>query len=348
VRRDDVLSILPGTLPPRALADWLERSDAAVVMKLGRTFAAVRDSIHEAGATDRAIYVERASSDRERVEPIADVAGSVPYMSLVLIPGEDAPTPRRGTGARRSELLVVGLGPGDPVWLTPEARAALAGADAVVGYETYLARVPTRPGQRRLGSDNRYELDRAKQALELALAGDSVAVVSSGDPGVFAMASAVFEVIEAGGERYASVDVRVIPGISAMQAAASRVGAPLGHDFCAISLSDIRKPWDAIAARLEAAGGADLVVALYNPASTARREQLERARELLLSHRAAETPTVVARAVGAEDESVSITTLGKLDVGDVDMRTLVIIGSSTTRVFGSGDRAWVYTPRSYP
>jgi precorrin-2 C20-methyltransferase/precorrin-3B C17-methyltransferase len=249
---------------------------------------------------------------------------------------------------RAGSVSVVGLGPAGPEWLTPEARAELAAAEVLIGYETYLRRVPPRPGQQRFATDNRVEHERAEHALELAAAGARVAVVSSGDPGIFAMASAVLEAVE--GRRGADeVEVRVIPGLSAMQAAAARVGAPLGHDFCVLSLSDQLKPWEVIERRLEAAGAADLVLALYNPASRTRRPQFERAMTILRRHRAAETPVVVARAVGSPDEAVTVTTLADLDAAVVDMRTLLIVGSSTTRTLaGAGAAPRVYTPRRYP
>ncbi len=208
--------------------------------------------------------------------------------------------------------------------------------------------MPERRGQRRHASDNRVEAQRARHALELAAAGSRVAVVSSGDPGIFAMAAAVLEALEEN-EELADVEVRVVPGISAMQAAAARVGAPLGHDFCVISLSDQLKPWEIVERRLDAAAGADLVLALYNPASRSRREQLASAVAVLRRHRADATPVVVARAVGAEDESVTVTSLGQLDLDIVDMRTLLIVGSSTTRtVHDNGRPPRVYTPRRYP
>jgi len=201
----------------------------------------------------------------------------------------------------------------------------------------------------RRASDNRAELERAGEALGFALSGSRVAVVSSGDPGIFAMAAAVYEAIEGDRERFASVAVRVVPGVSAMQVAAARAGAPLGHDFCVISLSDQRKPWSVIERRLEAAAAADFALALYNPASRTRREQLERARETLLRHRAADTPVVVARAVGSDEESVVIATLAGFDAAAVDMRTILLIGSSRTRVTrGAGAAMRVYTPRDYP
>jgi precorrin-2 C20-methyltransferase/precorrin-3B C17-methyltransferase len=343
VRRDDVLTILPGTLPPDVLAARLRSSDAAVVMKLGRTFGGVVEAAHRAGVAERGIYVERASDPEQRVTPLTEVEGDVPYMSLVLVPSV-VPAARNGRAGRVS---VVGLGPAGPDWLTAEAQAELAAADELIGYETYLARVPHRLGQGRHATDNRVELDRARHALELAAGGARVAVVSSGDPGIFAMAAAVFEAAEEGG---ADVEIRVVAGLSAMQAAAARAGAPLGHDFCVISLSDQLKPWEVVERRLDAAGRADLVVALYNPASRTRRDQLLRALEILGGHRGPQTPVVVARAVGSDVESVTITTLGDVDAESVDMRTLLIVGSSTTRVLAAqGARAEsVYTPRSYP
>jgi precorrin-2 C20-methyltransferase/precorrin-3B C17-methyltransferase len=358
-KRDDVLVIAPGTLEPGILAAHLRDADAAVVMKLGRRFGGVRAAVARAGAeiAARGIYVERASCEGERVAPLEEAGRDVPYMSLVLVPtARDAPAPAAGADEQdsraadgRGSLAVVGLGPAGPHWLTPEAAAALAAADDLVGYGPYLDRVPLRHGQRRHASDNRVELDRAQHALELAAAGAAVAVVSSGDPGIFAMASAVLEAVESGNGQFAQIDLRIVPGLSAMHAAAARAGAPLGHDFAVISLSDQRKPWAIIERRLEAAGAADLALALYNPASKTRREPLERAREVLLRHRSRETPVVVARDVGGAAEDVSISTLGGFDAARVDMRTLLVIGSSTTRVIaGRAGRELVYTPRDYP
>jgi precorrin-2 C20-methyltransferase/precorrin-3B C17-methyltransferase len=345
-KRDDVFTVLPGTLSEDALATQLRGVDAAVVMKLGRGFDRVRGAAERAGVADRSVYVERASAPEQRISALGDVEGDVPYMSLVLVPTVGA----RGAGAgARGRVSVVGLGPAGSEWLTPEARAELAEAEELVGYATYLARVPVRPGQRRHESDNRVEDARARLALELAAAGKRVAVVSSGDPGIFAMATAVLEAAEHATNGEGGVEVRVVPGLSAMQAAAARVGAPLGHDFCVISLSDQLKPWEVIERRLEAAGAADLALALYNPASRTRREQLEQARTVLLRHRAAETPVVVARAVGSDEETVTVTSLGTLDVESVDMRTLLLVGSSTTRVVpNGGGPPRVYTPRRYP
>jgi precorrin-2 C20-methyltransferase/precorrin-3B C17-methyltransferase len=344
---------VPGTLAPELLAARLRGADAAVVLKLGRRFGGVREAAERAGVAERAVYVERASAPEERCAPLRDVdAAGVPYMSLVLVPtregGGGAAAGRNGRG--RGRVTVVGLGPAGAQWLTPEAEAALAAADDLVGYGPYVARVPERRGQRRHASDNRVEAQRARHALELAAAGARVAVVSSGDPGIFAMASAVLEALDGGDDAVAGVDVRVVPGLSAMQAAAARVGAPLGHDFCVLSLSDQLKPWEVVERRLDAAGAADLVLALYNPASRTRREQLARAIEVLRRHRAPDTPVVVARAVGADDETVDVTTLGAVEVDVVDMRTLLIVGSSATRVIAGGDGSppRVYTPRRYP
>lgn len=346
-KRDDVFTVLPGTLTPELLAERLRLADAAVVLKLGRTFAGVCEAAEQAGVAERAIYVERASSPEQRVSALCEVEGEVPYMSLVLVPTSNGAKTDRPSGEGR--VTVVGLGPAGPEWLTPEARAALAEAEELVGYGPYLARVPVRNGQARHASDNRNESERARAALELAAAGKRVAVVSSGDPGIFAMAAAVLEVVDEAGGAFADTAVRVVPGLSAMQAAAARVGAPLGHDFCVVSLSDQLKPWGIVERRLDAAGAADLVLALYNPASRTRRAQLERARAVLLRHRSDETPVVVARDVGGADESVTVTTLAGFDAESVDMRTLLVIGSSTTRVIeGEAGSRQVYTPRRYP
>jgi precorrin-2 C20-methyltransferase/precorrin-3B C17-methyltransferase len=356
MERDEVLTVLPGTLPPDELAARLATTESAAVMKLGRTFAGVREALDRAGRLGDAWYVERATTDRERVAPLAEVdPDDVPYFSLVLLPspaasafardeaGGDGTTGNDGPG----EVTVIGLGPGDPRWLTPEARTALAEADDVIGYGPYVDRVPLRPHQRRHPSDNRVEAERAAFALDLARRGRRVAVVSSGDPGVFAMAAAVLEVGE--DPAWKDVPVRIVPGLTAAQAVASRAGAPLGHDFCVLSLSDRLKPWSVIADRLTAAASADLVIAIYNPASRSRREQLVQARELLLEHRSAETPVVVGRDVGGSEESVRVTTLGELDPATVDMRCLLIVGSSQTRAVHRGDgSSLVFTPRHYP
>jgi precorrin-3B C17-methyltransferase len=239
-------------------------------------------------------------------------------------------------------LVVVGTGPGRAELMTPATAAALARATDLVGYGPYLDRVPAAAGQRRHASDNRVELDRARLALSLAAEGRQVAVVSGGDPGVFAMAAAVFEAVEAGDPAWASLDIRVEPGVTAMLAAAAEVGAPLGGDFCAISLSDNLKSWTTIEKRLAAAAAADFVIALYNPASKARPHQLGEALALLRTVKAPATPVLFVRAAGSAEARIVKATLATADATQADMRTLVIIGASTTRQVGR----WVYTPRS--
>ncbi|KAA5832473.1 precorrin-2 C(20)-methyltransferase [Saccharopolyspora hirsuta] len=350
--RDETFTVLPGTLPPDVLAERLAATDAAAVLKLGRTFDGVREAFEKAGRADEAWYVERATTDRQRCQPLTEVDPStVPYFSLALLPGPANSNAAVGSSAKsspaagRGEVVVVGLGPGGREWVTPEVQAALAEADDLVGYTTYLARVPDNPRQRKHASDNRVEAERAEFALELARRGSKVAVVSSGDPGVFAMASAVLEVAA---ER-ADVPVRVLPGMTAAQAVASRVGAPLGHDFCVLSLSDRLKPWEVIVERLRAAAAADLVMAIYNPASRSRTWQVAAARDAVLEHRSPDTPVVIGRDVGGPEESIRVVRLADLDQSDVDMRCLLLIGSSTTRIVGGADGGEVvYTPRRYP
>ncbi|WP_256794139.1 precorrin-2 C(20)-methyltransferase [Terrabacter sp. Ter38] len=360
-RHEDVLTILPGTLPVPELARRLADTEAAVVMKLGRTFENVRDALHQAGRLDEARYVERASSDAERVLPVAEVdASTVPYMSMVVVPGRDLRADAAGRAASsgisdlavpqegpvddaQGEVVVIGLGPGPDRWLTPEASVALAEVGHVVGYAPYVNRVPQREGLTRHASGNTVEVDRARDALELARKGERVAVVSGGDAGVFGMASAVFEAAEMHG--YTDVPVRVLPGVTAAQAVAARAGAPLGGDFAIMSLSDRLKPWHVIERRLRAAASADLVVALYNPASRSRTEQVARAREVFLEERDPATVVVVGRDVGRAEESLTVTTLADLDPATIDMKCLVIVCASGTRRTGAGQ---VWTPRFVP
>jgi len=239
-------------------------------------------------------------------------------------------------------LVVVGTGPGKAELMTPATQAALARATDLVGYGPYLDRVPAaRANQCRHASDNRVELDRARHALTLAASGRDVVVVSGGDPGVFAMASAVFEALETGDPAWRALDIRVEPGVTAMLAAAAEVGAPLGGDFCAVSLSDNLKSWGTIERRLKAAAEADFVIALYNPASKARPHQLGQAFGLLRGLKAGATPVLFVRAAGSTDAKVVTATLATADASVADMRTLVIIGASTTRQVGR----WIYTPR---
>ncbi len=247
------------------------------------------------------------------------------------------------------KLTIIGLGPGHLGARTPDAQAALEAATDLIGYGPYLDRVTTGPHQTRHATDNRVELDRARHALRLAEHGHTVAVVSSGDAGVFAMASAVFEAIEAGPAHWRGLNVSVIPGISAMFAAAARLGAPLGHDFCAISLSDNLKPWPLVCKRLRLAAEAGFVIALYNARSRARPHQLGEAFALLREILPPTTPVVFATAISRADETILITTLAEADPTCADMRTLVMIGSADTRLLERpGARAWLYTPRSVP
>jgi len=353
VEGNDILTVLPGTLSAAELTPHLHGDGAAAIMKVSRHFAEIQQALKQAGRLEDAHYVERASAASQRTEAVAAVdPDSVPYMSIVIVPGAEANSQATFAGPKRrvektGRVDVVGLGPAGRDWLTPQAQAVLAAADHIVGYAPYVDRVPPNPRQQRHSSDNRVESERAEFALDLALRGAHVAVVSSGDPGVFAMASAVVEV--AAEERYSGVEVAVVPGLTAAQAVASQVGAPLGHDFATISLSDRLKPWSVVADRLDAAAGADLVLALYNPASKSRRQQIVDTREVLLRHREPETPVVIGRAVFSDEQHITVTTLGELDPDSIDMRCLLIVGSSQTRIVPTRTGLpRVFTPRRYP
>lgn len=268
-------------------------------------------------------------------------------IALVVAPSPDA---IRIKGRRRGKLTVIGLGPGDASFMAPAVKQALEQADDVLGYETYVRMAgPLRPDQTVHMTDNREEMQRARHAFELAASGRSVVMVSSGDPGIFAMAAAVIEALdESDNVAWHAVDLSVLPGISAAQAAAALAGAPLGHDFCIISLSDNLKPWSIIEKRIDHAGAADLVMAFYNPISRARPYQLGTALDVVRRHRTPETLVVLGRDVGRPAQTLRVTTLGALTPEQVDMRTVVIIGSSTTKSLPrleGGD--WVYTPRWY-
>ncbi|WP_228001277.1 precorrin-3B C(17)-methyltransferase [Nocardia australiensis] len=436
VEGEQVLTVLPGTMPTDELTRRLRDTDAAAIMKLGRTYPGVRQALSDSGRLDDAYYIERASSNRERVLDADDVDDAeVPYFAITLVPGPRPTTPlrhanraqaqqqadipvnvhgpasadnpatsesptgadnlasteppwhattseptdgasagplsatysansdRSGTtqqsGAGQSamagspntvhgqagEVVVIGLGPGSADWTTPEVRQALSEATDLVGYTTYINRVPLRPGQRRHPSDNRVESERAAMALDLAKQGARVAVVSSGDPGVFAMAAAVVE--ESADPQWDGVPVRVLPGVTAANAVASRVGAPLGHDYAMISLSDRLKPWEVVAQRLSAVAAADMAIAIYNPASSQRTWQVAAMRDLLLEHRKPDTPVVLGRDVGGPTESVRVVALSELDPAEVDMRTLLIIGASTTASIDTDHGTRVYTSRRY-
>ncbi len=353
VRQTDVLTVLPGTLPEAELARRLADTDGAIIMKLGRTFPAVRRALAAAGRLDHAMYVERASHPQQVWKSVLEVdETTVPYLSLIVVNGDsingarsrvmvDQPSPATiSTGVDAAELLVIGLGPGPDDWMTSEATAALSDVRHVVGYAPYVARVPQREGLQRHASGNTVEVDRARFALDLAVKGESVAVVSGGDAGVFGMAAAVFEAAE--DDRYADVPIRVLPAVSAVHAVAARAGAPLGADFAVMSLSDRLKPWAVIEKRLRAIADADLIVAIYNPASRSRPDQIKLARDILLEHRRADTVVVVGRDVGRAEESLTVTTLADLNTDSIDMKSLVLVGASSTRVTSNG-RVW--TPR---
>ena len=253
-------------------------------------------------------------------------------------------------GRGRGRVTVVGIGPGARAWRTPGADAAIANATDLVGYDRYLDLLgPPLPGCTRHAYPIGAEEERARAALALAAEGRHVALVSSGDAGVYGMASLLFELLDIDEAEtvWRGIELAVEPGVSALQAAAARAGAPIGHDFCAISLSDLLTPWPAIARRLRAAAEGDFVVALYNPASGRRRTQLTEAREILAAHRPIDCPAVVARNLGRDGEQVTVTTLADLDTEAVDMLTVIVVGSRQTRRLEQGGRAWLYTPRGY-
>lgn len=260
------------------------------------------------------------------------------------------PRVEKDSGGKGGWLRIAGLGPGAEAMVTPEVSATLAAATDVVGYLPYVERVAPRPGLVRHGSDNREEIRRAEAALQMAAEGRRVVVVSSGDPGVFAMAAALFEALEAGEPAWRALDIQVLPGISAMLAASARLGAPLGHDFCCLNLSDNLKPWALIEKRLRLAAEADFAMAFYNPRSRARPEGFARALAVLREVCGQERPIVFARAISTPQEAVRVTTLGEASPEMADMRTLVMVGSSQTRLIQRNaerdSTPWVYTPRS--
>ncbi len=386
VYRDQALLVLSGTLSEAELRRRLAGCEAAAIMKIGTNFAKIRRVIAQLGLLERARYVERASMMDERIVALAEIdPASVPYFSMIVIPGEPwpgvalapvtSPEEQREDAVAenceaecadhatslppmtgiKGELAIIGIGPGAPAWLTPEARAAIDQAEEILGYDTYLRLAgPFRADQCVRPSDNRQELERARAALELAAGGHRVALLSSGDPGIFAMASAVLEVLDsqahpAHNPAWDEVALRILPGVSAAQALAARVGAPLGHDFCVLSLSDNLKPWALIERRLTLAAEADLVIALYNPRSRSRPEALARALDRLRALKSGATPVALGRDLGRAGEQTRVLTLASLDPSEVDMRTVLIIGSSRSRCLPratGGD--WLYTPRWAP
>ncbi|UIK05346.1 precorrin-3B C(17)-methyltransferase [Neorhizobium galegae] len=249
---------------------------------------------------------------------------------------------------KAGSLTVVGLGPGNPDQMTPEAAAAVTAAEDFFGYFPYIDRLNLRPDQRRHASDNREELARARAALEMAAGGGKVCVVSGGDPGVFAMAAAVCEAIDDGPALWREIDFSVVPGITAMLAVAAKAGAPLGHDFCAISLSNNLKPWDVIEKRLIAAATAGFVIAFYNPVSRARPHQLGEAFDILRAHLPGTVPVIFGRAAGRPDEVIRIVPLAEAASDMADMATCIIVGTAETRLIErQNQRPIVYSPRYF-
>lgn len=344
------LTLLSGTDPD--LPDLVPQVESAVIHTLAADLTGIRQCLAQAGRLAEAWYVERVTLDDQQIRPLAEVEEASP-LSLAVLPSRvaaprmrQAPALASPASARRGEVIVVGLGPGPARWLTPAARSVLAWADDIVGDTPTVDRVPVRPGQRRHLADGTSETEGAETALTLATRGHRVAVVTCGDPGVFAMADAVLEA--AGRPAYADVRVRVEPGMTTAQAVASRVGAPLAHDFVTISLSDRLKPWSVVEGRLRSAAEGDFVMALHHPAPADRRWQVERVRRLLLEYRAADTPLVVGRAAGSPDEEVTVTTLGAFDPAGVDSRALLIVGSSQTAVIRRPDGQLVWATRRHP
>jgi len=319
----------------------------------------VRTALHDAGIAVQSLACLLAS-DTQMAEASLQQAAvelGVPlrFAQLaqdtdIVITVAEQPLDLSHVGRARGRLAVIGLGPGAAELMVPAVKAELARCTDVLGYETYVRMAgPFRDDQVQHCTDNREEMQRARHAFELAAQGRSVVVVSSGDPGVFAMAAAVLEALhESSDPAWHQVELEILPGVSASLATAAQAGAPLGHDFCVMSLSDNLKPWSIIEKRLDLASQADLALAFYNPISRSRPWQLGRALEIVALHRTPETPVVLGRDIGRPGQTLRVTTLGQLTPEQVDMRTMVLIGSSTTCVFPrAGGGEWVYTPRWY-
>lgn len=297
-------------------------------------------------------YVTGASNAERLTLSGVSLHSTAQFGLLIGIAAEPLNVERIGRG--RGRLAVIGLGPGARELMVPAVQAELARANDVLGYETYVRMAgPFRDDQVLHNTDNREEMQRARHAFELAAQGRSVVVVSSGDPGVFAMAAAVLEALhevvdDPARADWRGVELEILPGVSASLATAAQAGAPLGHDFCVMSLSDNLKPWSIIEQRLDLASQADLVLAFYNPISRSRPWQLGRALDIVRQHRTAQTPVTLGRDIGRPGQSLRVVTLGELTPEMVDMRTMVLVGSSTTCTFARADGGqWVYTPRWY-
>ncbi|WP_449437878.1 precorrin-3B C(17)-methyltransferase [Pseudomonas migulae] len=340
---------------PNAVRDALHQAKVAVqsvacllAADSEMSSAALRGAALELGVPLRFASATGAVSElaRNAITPPVLIFGN----DAIAIAVAEQPLDPLSIGRPRGRLAVIGLGPGAAELMVPAVKAELARANDVLGYETYVRMAgPFRADQVLHCTDNREEMQRARHAFELAAQGRSVVVVSSGDPGVFAMAAAVLEALhESSDANWHNVDLEILPGVSASLATAAQAGAPLGHDFCVLSLSDNLKPWDIIEKRLDLASQADLALAFYNPISRSRPWQLGRALEIVARHRTPQTPVVLGRDIGRPGQTLRVTTLGQLTPDQVDMRTMVLVGSSTTCVFsraGGGD--WVYTPRWY-
>ncbi|MGH8780291.1 precorrin-3B C(17)-methyltransferase [Paraburkholderia sp.] len=315
---------------------------------------ALADAAQALGVPLRFIDIDADAGDERRLLAAALTAPHDVLQdeaSTVALAIAAAPLDVATIGRLRGRVTVIGLGPGSADLLVPAARDALADATDILGYATYVNMAgPFRENQCVHATDNREELQRARHAFELAAEGRAAVVVSSGDPGVFAMAAAVLEALDTSDDpRWGTVDLRIVPGVSAAMATAAQAGAPLGHDFCVLSLSDNLKPWSIIEQRLRHAAQADLVMAFYNPISRARPRQLDTALDIVREYRAPATRVVLGRDIGRPGGTLKTTTLGDLRSSDVDMRTMVIVGSSTTRGFARSDGGeWIYTPRWYP
>ncbi|MCP2138744.1 UNVERIFIED_ORG: cobalt-precorrin 5A hydrolase/precorrin-3B C17-methyltransferase [Pseudomonas poae] len=319
----------------------------------------VRAALHEAGIALQSLACLLASDTQMAEATLHEAAlelgvplrfASVAQDADIVINVAELPLDLSQVGRVRGRLAVIGLGPGAAELMVPAVKTELARCTDVLGYETYVRMAgPFRDDQVQHCTDNREEMQRARHAFELAAQGRSVVVVSSGDPGVFAMAAAVIEALhESSDPTWHQVDLQILPGVSASLATAAQAGAPLGHDFCVMSLSDNLKPWSIIEKRLDLASQADLALAFYNPISRSRPWQLGRALEIVARHRTPETPVVLGRDIGRPGQTLRVTTLGQLTPDQVDMRTMVLIGSSTTVTFSrAGGGEWVYTPRWY-
>ena len=331
-----------------------------VTCKPGVDLAArVRTALHDAGIAVQSLACLLASDTQMAEASLQQAAvelgvplrfAQVAQGANIVITVAEQPLDLSHVGRARGRLAVIGLGPGAAELMVPAVKAELARCTDVLGYETYVRMAgPFRDDQVQHCTDNREEMQRARHAFELAAQGRSVVVVSSGDPGVFAMAAAVLEALhESSDPAWHQVELEILPGVSASLATAAQAGAPLGHDFCVMSLSDNLKPWSIIEKRLDLASQADLALAFYNPISRSRPWQLGRALEIVALHRTPETPVVLGRDIGRPGQTLRVTTLGQLTPEQVDMRTMVLIGSSTTCVFPrAGGGEWVYTPRWY-